>query len=327
MSMLLIFDIICMFMDYIILIPFILIIFLVLVSIIIAFILNVIKFFKYRFITSPNEFLEPGVPYVISGRIYSEEDSLTTPASRKPCVYYSYETWGERNVFIGKHTTKLYLKTSDGLKIDLYSIYTVEEFEYSDYNQSQHSDYYFNLKSYLKTVTFKFPELFSEVPKNELEEQLSKSNPDKYNEKFSNVSFSQSEANDKRVWKGFFNSFKKMYKEEYYTGPFNKALDNDQFNLSLSGTPLEYLETDNFLKDEISEIYIEPGQEVTVVCYKDKNFNYAVGSLKNYETIKIYPGSDFNPRKIIIKENLSKILGILLCILFGGVLLLMLDVF
>jgi len=256
--------------------------------------------------------------YVLNGKIYSFEESIHTPATNKPCVYFEYKT----NAFKGRHSTKLYLLTPDGTKLELYSRYNVKDFPKNIYNYSDNSMYYINLKTYLHNSGYDLPEFFASLPKDLLERQNAITDLNKnLGEERKRVSSSIKDF--VKVSSSLAKIFKPIFTEEFYSGPFAKDFDTDQFlpNTYLYDENSDiYMLKNNFFDDtNIEEIALEPGQDVTVVCFKDKNNNYAVGNFKFYENISLYPGLNYDVKKSLYSKFPQKIMVIIFILFFIGV--------
>ena len=277
---------------------------LIIIGVVRKILFNLNKLNKYKFINSPLEMTDTNTPYVISGKIYSYEENLISPASLNSCIYYSYST----RAYKGFHSSKLYFISQDNKKLELHSNYNVEEFPFIKYNNRNFPVYFVNLNSYLQKSDFKLPKFFSSVSKDTLEEQVAIDEKYKNSSTLDRLKSTNTRKNVPDLIKGFYKSFKPIFNEDYYAKEHNNDLDNDQFLLRNEGTEYDYLSKLDFLDDEISENCIMPGQDVTIVCYTDKNNNYAVGSYKYFELITIYPGINFDPRKTLLKKTMQDVL-------------------
>jgi len=247
---------------------------------------------KYKKIEFPIDMVDVNTPYVINGKIFSLEENLVSPISFKPCVYFEYES----RAFKGLKSTKLYLLATDGTKLELYSNYIIKEFPFNSYSSNQFSDYFINFKNYLNNKNFKSSSIFSGVSKQSLEREEVIKNFNK-DHKDLGISIPSNPIDTLNISFGLAQSYDKLTNEEFYIGEYSKNLDNDQYLLNsyeYNLSPQEYLESSSFLSDKINEKILEPGQEVTIICYKDPKNKYVVGSFKNLENIKIFPGYNYN---------------------------------
>jgi hypothetical protein len=269
---------------------------------------------KYKKIEFPIDMVDVNTPYVINGKIFSLEENLVSPITLKPCMYFEYES----PAFKGLKSTKLYLLATDGTKQELYSNYILKEFPFNNYSSNQFSEYFTNFKNYLKNANFNLPKIFSDIPKNSLERDNAIENFNRDNKDLG-IKLPSNPIDKLNVSYGLSKSFNNLLSEDNFIGEYNKNFDNDQYLINSyesNLSPQEYLESSNFLSDKINEKILEPGQEVTVICYKGTNNNYVTGSFKNYENISIYPGYNFNITSSQKKDIFKTILVFIFTLFF-----------